>query len=109
MSTSFSPEEIIQANKLRSLSQRELQQDLQQHEKLGIYFQNDGLSAVMMNYKRYKQIMDRISELEDLVEDLELERLYAGRTALSRSEWIEKPEGMPMMEFYITSQDKSGE
>ena len=79
MSTTFSPDEIIQANQFRTLSQKSLQQELRVHEKSGVYFPNQGLTAVMLTYERYKALLERLTELEDALENAELSQEYGER------------------------------
>lgn len=100
MSTTFSKEEMIQANQFRSLSQRALQQQLRSHEKLGVLFQNAGLDAVMMSYERYEAIVKRLTELEDVVENIQLVQEFGYRFNAPKEEWIEHPEGMSTLEMY---------
>lgn len=100
MSSTFSPEEIIQANQLRSLSQKELQNALEVHEKLGVYFSNKGLSVVMMQYQRYKALVERLEGLEEKLENMEFERAFGHRANTPVEHWIEQPEGMSTLERY---------
>ena len=100
MSVTFSPEEIIQANQLRSLSQKELQNALETHEKLGVYFSNKGLSAVVMQYQRYKVLVERLEMLEEELENMELEREFGCRAHTPVEHWIEQPEGMSALELF---------
>lgn len=102
MSTTFSPEEIVQAGQLRNISQRELQEEIKKHEKLGLYFNNDGLSVVLLQYDRYKALVERLEELEEILEDIQLADHYGKRTDTPREEWLQKPPDMTMHEFYNT-------
>ncbi len=108
MTTTFSPEEIIQANQLRSLSQRELQKTLEVHEKLGVYFSNNGLSVVVMQYQRYKELVERLEAVEEELENIELEREFGHRTNTPAEHWIEQPEGMSTLEMYRHRQQNGG-
>lgn len=100
MSTTFAKDEMIQANQFRSLSQKALQQQLQAHEKLGVLFQNTGLDAVMLTYERYAALVDRVNELENVLEDIEIEKAFGYRLNTSTETWIERPEGMSTLEMY---------
>ncbi|RIV17188.1 hypothetical protein D2Q93_15820 [Alicyclobacillaceae bacterium I2511] len=100
MSTTFSPDEIIQANQFRLLSQKTLHQELIKHEKLGVFFPNKGLEAVMMSYERYKVMAERLAELEEEVENLDLIQKFGDRFNAPKEEWVEHPEGMSTLEIY---------
>ncbi|WP_157067185.1 hypothetical protein [Alicyclobacillus shizuokensis] len=107
MSATFAKDEMLQANQFRSISQKALQEQLRTHEKIGVLFNNVGLDAVMMSYKRYEAIVKRMNELEEMVEKLEdmvenmkLMQEFGRRFNASREEWIEHPEGMSTLEMY---------
>ena len=105
MSTTFSPDEIIQANQFRTLSQKSLQQELRVHEKLGVYFPNQGLTAVMLTYERYKALLERLAELENAAEDSELLREYGERAHTPRDMWLEHPDGVSTLDAYRQRQE----
>ncbi|MCI0184212.1 hypothetical protein [Sulfoacidibacillus ferrooxidans] len=100
MSTTFTKEEMIQANQFRTLSQKALQQELQSHEKIGVLFQNTGLDAVMMSYERYAAMVERLTELEEMVENIQLIQEFGRRFTAPKEQWIEHPEGMSTLEMY---------
>jgi|GEM_PF-4189417 len=100
MSTTFSPDEIIQANQFRTLSQKSLQQELRVHEKLGVYFPNQGLTAVMLTYERYKALLERLTELEDALENAELSKEYGERTETPGDMWPEHPDDLSTLDAY---------
>ncbi|CAB3395236.1 hypothetical protein [Kyrpidia spormannii] len=100
MSTAFSKEEMLQANQFRALSQRELQKRLKTHEKLGILFANQGLGAVMLSYERYEALVNRLNDLENLLEDIELEQTFGYRLNTPADEWVAHPEGASTLEMY---------
>lgn len=100
MSTTFTKEEMIQANQFRTLSQKALQQELQSHEKIGVLFQNTGLDAVMMSYERYAAMAERLTELEEMVENIQLIQEFGHRFTAPKEQWIEHPEGMSTLEMY---------
>lgn len=68
MNRSFSKEEMIQASQFRTLSQRAIQEQLREHEKIGVLFPNTGLDAVLMSYTHYEAIVNRLDELEKIIE-----------------------------------------
>lgn len=100
MSVTFSKEELIQANQFRILSQRAIQKQLKEHEKIGVLFQNTGLDAVLMSYKLYEALVKRLNELEEILEDLELEKTLGYRVNTPSEEWIAHPEGVSTLEMY---------
>lgn len=100
VSTTFSPEEIIQAKQFRILSQKALQQELSEHEKLGVFFPDKGLTAVMMTFERYRTMAERLVELEEEIENLQLMQEFGNRFTAPKEEWIEHPEDMSTMELY---------
>ena len=100
MSTTFSSDEIIQANQFRTLSQKFLQQELRVHEKLGVYFPNQGLTAVMLTYERYKALLERLTELEDALENAELSQEYGERTQTPDDMWLDHPDGLSTLDAY---------
>jgi len=100
MSTTFIKEEMIQANQFRSLSQKALQQELQSHEKIGVLFANTGLSAVIMSYERYAAMTERLAELEEIIENMQLAQEFGYRFKAPKEQWIEHPESMSTMEMY---------
>lgn len=100
MSVTFSKEELIQANQFRILSQRAIQEQLKEHEKIGVLFQNTGLDAVLMSYTLYEALIKRLNELEEVLEDLELEKTLGYRVNTLPEEWIEHPEGVSTLEMY---------
>lgn len=100
MSATFSPEEIIQAKQFRILSQKALQEELSEHEKLGVFFPNSGVSAVMMTYERYKAMAERLGKLEEEIENLQLIKEFGDRFDASPERFAEKPEGMSFGDFY---------
>ncbi|HHY66478.1 MAG TPA: hypothetical protein GX517_04655 [Alicyclobacillus sp.] len=100
MGTAFAKEEMLQANQFRTLSQRELQKRLKAHEKLGILFANQGLGAVMLSYERYEALVNRLNDLENLLEDIELEQTFGYRLNTPADEWVAHPEGSSTLELY---------
>lgn len=100
VSTTFSPEEIIQAKQFRVLSQKALQEELSEHDKLGVFFPNKGLTAVMMTFERYKAMAERLEKLEEEIENLQLIQEFRHRFHASQDEFIEKPEGTSFGDFY---------
>lgn len=100
LSTAFAPEEIIQAKDLRKISQRDLQKGLQEHEKLGIFFQTGGLKAVMLPVDSYTDLVERLEELEEILEDVQIGKNIEKRDKLQREEWITRPEGMSLSNFF---------
>lgn len=100
MSTTFSKDEMIQANQFRSLSQKAIQRQLNEHEKLGVLFQNTGLDAVMMSYKRYEAMAERLAALEEAVENMQLIQEFGHRFDSPEEEWLEHPEEMSTLEMY---------
>lgn len=61
--TAFTKEQMIPASKLRTLSQRELFQLLEEQGKLGVLFR-ESLAAVILPHARYVEMKQRIDELE---------------------------------------------
>lgn len=53
--------------------------------------------------------MERIEELEELIEEIELEKLYVGRVNLPREKWVAKPENMSFLEFYQASKERTAQ
>lgn len=100
MSTTFTKEEMVQASRFRVLSQRALKHELAEHEKLGVLFPNEGLEAVMMSYERYEALVQRLEQLEDALEDLELEKMFGRRADTPLEDWIEHPDSMSTGERY---------
>lgn len=100
LSKSFEPEELMVASSLRKISQRDLQKALNKHGKIGVLFPKEGLSVVMIQFQHFKTLLDRVEELEDTLEEIELQRLYGDRVELPRDQWLTKPEGMAVAEFY---------
>lgn len=99
MGTTFAPNEIIKARELRNISQKNLRKALHEFEKLGIDF-NDGLSGVMLEYDKYKALVDKVFELEEILDNYYLVELYKNRrTDLPGEEWIERKEGQNMAQF----------
>lgn len=75
-------EETLAANTLRNISQKSLLEMVNNFEKLGLIV-NNNLSIAMLSWKRYEDLIDllhekvdRISELESILEDLQLANLY---------------------------------
>ncbi|WP_029421570.1 hypothetical protein [Alicyclobacillus macrosporangiidus] len=100
MDTTFSKEEMIQANQFRTISQKALQQQLRKHAKIGVLFPSTGLSAVMMSYERYEALIKRLNELENALEDIEIAKTYGSRLQTPEEEWINHPEGVSTVELY---------
>lgn len=99
MGTTFAPEEIVKARELRSISQKKLRSTLHNVEKLGIDF-SDGVSGVMIEYEKYKALVDRIKLLEEELDNLYLNELFKNRqTDIPDEEWVERPSGQSMDEF----------
>lgn len=109
MSTTFAKEEMIQANQFRVLSQKALQEQLHEHEKIGVLFQNSGLDAVMMTYERYAAIVERLHELEEMFENMELGNDFGYRFNAPETKWIAQPEGTSTLEMYLKRRNESGE
>lgn len=75
-------EETLAANSLRSLSQKSLMEMVTNFEKLGVIVNND-ISIAMLSWQKYVELVDLIHEqneiisnLESLVEDFKLAKLY---------------------------------
>ena len=75
-------DETLAANSLRSLSQKSLMEMVTNFEKLGVIVNND-ISIAMLSWDRYEGLVDLIHEqneiisnLESLVEDLQLAKQY---------------------------------
>lgn len=75
-------EETLAANSLRSLSQKSLVEMVTNFEKLGVIVNNDILIA-MLSWDKYEKLVDlindqsdKITELESLIEDIQLSQLY---------------------------------
>ena len=104
MSPTFAKDEMIQAKEFRVLSQKALQHEIKAHEKIGILFPNEGLDAVMLSYEKYVALVNRITELEEIIEDIEIEKTLGGRIDTPLESWIEHPEGVSTLEMYRSIQ-----
>lgn len=75
-------EETLPANTLRNISQKSLLEMVNNFEKLGLIV-NNNLSIAMLSWDKYENLVDsiqsqlnRINELEGIIEDLQLAQLY---------------------------------
>ncbi|MED4035663.1 hypothetical protein [Priestia megaterium] len=82
MEKRFTHEEIIPANNLRSMSQKSLIELLEAKGKLGLIVNNEP-GITMMKWEDYDQLIDslnamkdRIRQLEEQIEDIELVSTY---------------------------------
>lgn len=55
-------------------------------------------------YQQFKKLLNRVAELEESFEELELQQLYGDRVDLPRDRWVAKPNCMSVAEFYETGQ-----
>jgi hypothetical protein len=107
MSTKFAKEETLPANKLRTLSQRDLMDLLSKHEKLGLIVK-DELAIAMIKVETLEAMVERINSLEDLVEDLELSNLLKRRATVAGTEWEEKPQEETFLNWYFDRKNEQG-
>jgi len=75
-------EETLPARSLRTISQKDLLEMLENSEKIGLII-NDNLSVAMLSWDRYEDIVDliqkqndKITELENFIEDIQLSAEY---------------------------------
>lgn len=75
-------EETLPANTLRNISQKSLLEMVNNFEKLGLIV-NNNLSVAMLSWDKYENLvdmiqsqLDRINELEGMLEDLQLAEIY---------------------------------
>ncbi len=70
---SLEKRETMPAKDLRSLSQKNLLDKLNQNEKLAIIM-NDDIKAALLSWDKYEQMVDRIEFLNAQVEELQSDR-----------------------------------
>lgn len=100
MTNFFAREELISTHELKSLSQTQLLDEmLHNFKKLGLVHNNQ-LRAVILDIDMYEQLLQRIEELEDLKEDMEVAEKLKNRITLPIDQWVEKPEQVTRLTFF---------
>jgi hypothetical protein len=95
----FTSKEMIAANQLRTLSQKEILEKLAESNKIGVIVK-DELRIAMIDVDVYEALLDRLREMEERFEELVLADRLKDRVQSPESKWIEFPEGMAVSEFY---------
>ncbi|MBA4493685.1 hypothetical protein ACFO25_04740 [Paenactinomyces guangxiensis] len=108
MSKAFFREELISSSELKEISKKKLFDELLSAvHKLGLVHNNE-LRAVILDIKTYEQMVDRLEELENLCEDMNLAEELKERVRISGSEWIEKPPHLSRLDFFKQSLKEKG-
>ncbi|MGA9173282.1 MAG: hypothetical protein WBZ33_04795 [Thermoactinomyces sp.] len=92
-------EALISANDLQAMSKKKLFDEmLRSFKKLGLTHNNE-LKAVILDIQTYEHLVDRLEELEEMQEDIQLAHNLSERLQLPKENWLEKPDHTPRMEF----------
>ncbi|PTM56827.1 hypothetical protein [Desmospora activa] len=83
----FSKEEILRAADLRKLSQDQLIRLLRSHDKLALFFQKEGMEAVMIRYELFETLVKAAESMNELLEDIEIAERYKDRFNTSPKEF----------------------
>lgn len=92
----FESKELLPFGQLRSLNQKDLLKFLQDNEKIGVVIK-DQLEVTMLSMEKYEKLLDAIREYQRLLEWHEEKLLYEER--IINNQWVEKPEGMSLVEW----------
>jgi hypothetical protein len=97
----FTVEQHLPAGELRRISQEKLLELIKQRHQIGLMF-NNNLEAVVLPADLFVKVVNRIKELEEKMEQLEVATLYNERKGPNESpeEWFEAPEGVSALELY---------
>jgi PHD/YefM family antitoxin component YafN of YafNO toxin-antitoxin module len=92
-------EALISANDLQAMSKKKLFDEmLRSFKKLGLTHNNE-LKAVILDIQTYEHLVDRLEELEEMQEDIQLAHNLSDRLQLPKENWLEKPDQTSRMEF----------
>lgn len=101
----FTVEQHLPAGELRKISQEKLLELIKQRHQIGLMF-NNSLEAVVLPTDLFVEVLNRLKDLEEKMEQIEVSTLYNNRKGPyeSPSDWIEAPEGMSPLELYRENQ-----
>jgi hypothetical protein len=106
VSKPFAQNELISTSELKEMNNRHLFDDLLNTcKKLGLVHDNQ-LRAVILDIKTYEQLMHRLEELEEILEDMKWNEMLQERIRLPETKWLEKPEQMSRLAFFEQTIDK---
>jgi hypothetical protein len=99
MPKSFDSEKLISSTDLREIGNHKLFDELlSTFKKLGLVHNNQ-LRAVILDIRTYEELMSRLEEMEDLLEDRQLAEELEDRLRLPREQWKEKPDQLSRLQF----------
>lgn len=103
----FTVEQHLPASELRKISQEKLLELIKERHQIGLMF-NNHLEAVVLPASLFVEVINRLQELEERMEHLEVSTLYNARKGPneSPSDWVKIPADMSSLEAYREHQGK---